>query len=139
MGIENLGYVRLQVTDPKAWADFAVDVLGFGIAEHDDGNGSKYLRMDDAPFRYIVEKSSEDKFLAGGLQLSSPEAYAALVEKLQGAGIQVETGSEEEAIRRAVTAFSSCYDPSGNLVEFYYGRHDGSPFTPNHNIKAFIT
>ena len=36
MGIENLGYVRLQVTDPKAWADFAVDVLGFGIAEHDD-------------------------------------------------------------------------------------------------------
>ena len=60
MGIENLGYVRLQMTDPQAWADFAVDILGFGVAEHDDGNGSKYLRMDDAPFRYIVEQGDED-------------------------------------------------------------------------------
>jgi 3,4-dihydroxy-9,10-secoandrosta-1,3,5(10)-triene-9,17-dione 4,5-dioxygenase len=139
MGIENLGYVRMQMTDPQAWADFAVDILGFGVAEHDDGNGSKYLRMDDAPFRYIVEQGDEDKFVASGLQLSSAEAYAALVEKLQAAGVQVETGSDDEANRRAVTAFSSCYDPSGNLAEFYHGRHDGMPFTPNHNIKAFIT
>ena len=95
--------------------------------------------MDDAPFRYIVEQGDEDKFVASGLQLSSAEAYAALVEKLQAAGVQVETGSDDEANRRAVTAFSSCYDPSGNLVEFYHGRHDGMPFNPNHNIKAFIT
>lgn len=139
MGIENLGYVRLQATDPGGWAAFAENVLGFGIADHEDGKGSKYLRMDDTPFRYIIEQGSEDRLVSSGLQLASGEAFNEQIAKLEAAGVTVEKGSEEEAARRAVTEFASCHDPSGNLVEIYHGRHAGPPFTPNQNIERFVT
>ena len=47
MGVANLGYVILEMQDPAAWAKFAKDVLGFGVAKSFGAKGAKYLRMDN--------------------------------------------------------------------------------------------
>jgi len=64
--VANLGYVRLEMQDPAGWAKFAKDVLGFKPGKSRDRNGTKYLRMDRAPFRYMIEKGDADRFVAAG-------------------------------------------------------------------------
>jgi len=112
--VANLGYVRLEMQDPAGWAKFAKDVLGFGAGRSRDRDGTKYLRMDKAPFRYMIEKGKGDQ-------------------------IGVTRGNDRDAKRRAVNGFASVMDPSGNLVEFYYGREKQSPFKAGHGIKEFKT
>ena len=48
-------------------------------------------------------------------------------------------GTERQALRRAVKAFASFIDPSGNKIEIYYGRDKGPKCKPGHGIKKFIT
>ncbi len=139
MAISNLSYVRLQVTDPTTWAQFAETVLGFGDANIDDGRGGKYLRMDQAPFRYIVEAGDADRFVAAGYELTDAAAFNDLVETLQSAGVAIEMGTPEEAARRAVDSYATCSDPSGNCVELCYGRAAGDSFTPKAGVSAFKT
>ncbi len=139
MGIANLSYIRLQVNDPASWAEFAETVLGFGDAHIDDGKGGKYLRMDMMPFRYIIEQADEEKFVAAGYELANEADFTALKEKLRAAGVEVQDGTDEQAARRATAGFASCLDPSGNVVEFCYGREVGDAFTPNAGISAFKT
>ena len=71
MGVSNLGYVILEMQDPAAWAKFAKSVLGFGTAKSFGEKGAKYLRMDNAPFRYMIRKGDTDRFVAGGYQMAS--------------------------------------------------------------------
>jgi len=139
MGVSNLGYVRLEMQDPAAWAKFAKDVLGFGMAKSRDRQGTKYLRMDKAPFRYMIEKGEVDRFVAAGYEMSSKKAFKEQISILEKANIAVTRGNDKEAKRRAVKGFASCMDPSGNVVEFYYGRDKQEPFTPGHGIKSFMT
>ncbi len=139
MAISNLSYVRLQVGDPAAWAQFAETVLGFGDAHIDDGRGGKYLRMDQAPFRYIIEQGNEDRFLAAGYELADEAAFTALVDRLTAAGVAVEIGTPAEAARRATAGYATCADPSGNCVELCFGRAIGGSFTPLAGVSAFET
>jgi len=74
MGVANLGYVILEMQDPAGWAKFAKSVLGFGAAKSFGAKGAKYLRMDNAPFRYMIRKGDADRFVAGGYQMSSKKA-----------------------------------------------------------------
>ena len=137
--VANLGYVRLEMQDPSGWANFAKSVLGFGIAKSRDSQGTEYLRMDRAPFRYMIEKGSTDRFVACGYDMGSKKSFAAQIAKLEKTKVSVTVGSDADAKRRAVKGFASIMDPSGNTVEFYYGRDKQEAFTPGHNIKAFKT
>jgi len=139
MGVANLGYVILQMQDPAGWAKFAKSVLGFGVAKSFGAKGAKYLRMDNAPFRYMIVKGDTDKFVAGGYQMSTKKAFDAQIKTFELAKVEVTRGTDKEAVHRAVKGFASVTDPSGNLVEFYYGRDKGEPFTPGHGIKDFKT
>ncbi len=139
MGIMNLGYIRLQMNNPEAWAEFAQTVLGFKAAVSDDGAGGKYLRMDDAPFRYIIEKGEDERFVAAGYEVVSQDAFNALITKLETNGVEVMRGSQEEARRRALKEFASCQDPSGNVVELFYGRDAGAAFVAGAGISGFKT
>jgi len=116
MGVANLGYVILEMQDPAGWAKFAKSVLGFGTAKSFGAKGAKYLRMDNAPFRYMIRKGEGDRFVAGGYQMSSKKAF-------------------EDQIK----LLASFHDPSGNQVEIFYGRAKGESFTPGHGIKSFKT
>jgi len=139
MGVANLGYVILEMQDPAAWAKFAKSVLGFGAAKSFGEKGAKYLRMDSAPFRYTIRKGETDRFVAGGYQMSSKKAFEDQIKAFEKAKLVVTRGSDEDASHRAVKAVASVTDPSGNLVEIFYGRDKGEPFTPGHKIKSFKT
>ena len=139
MGVANLGYVVLEMQDPAAWAKFAKDVLGFGTAKSLGLKGAKYLRMDNAPFRYLIRKGAVDRFVAGGYQMSSKKAFEDQIKVFEKAKVLVMRGSDKDAKHRAVKRLATVTDPSGNLVEFYYGRSKGGPFKPGHGIKSFKT
>lgn len=139
MGVANLGYVILEMQDPSAWAKFAKDVLGFGVAKSYGAKGAKYLRMDNSPFRYMIIKGDQDRFVAGGFQMSSRKAYVDMIYKLEKAKVAVTRGSDKEAGYRAVKEYASFQDPSGNTVEIFYGRDKAEAFKPGHGIKSFKT
>ena len=139
MTVKEIGYAILQLKDPAGWADFAENILGFKRAVRNGISGDEFLLMDDAPFRYLAVKGSEDKFMAAGWDAGSSEAYNALRDKLTAKGVGVDEGSESEAARRAVKEFFSASDPSGNVFEVYHGREPGSTFSPGLGIKAFVT
>jgi len=137
--VANLGYVRLEMQDPAGWAKFGKDILGFGPGKSRDRQGTKYLRMDKAPFRYMIEKGETNRFVAAGYDMGSRKAFDAQVNAFEKAKVAVTHGSDRDAKRRAVKGFASVVDPSGNLVEFFHGRDKQEPFTPGHGIKEFKT
>lgn len=139
MSVANLGYAVLQMQDPAAWTDTAVSVLGFGRSKSFGKDAAQYLRMDEAPFRYMIVKGDSDRYLASGYDAGSKAAFDAQVKAFEDAGVSVTHGSDEEAAHRAVKAVAFCQDPSGNNVEVYHSRDAGSAFTPGHGIKDFKT
>lgn len=139
MGVSNLSYVILEMQDPAGWAKFAKSVLGFGVAKSFGEKGAKYLRMDNAPFRYMIRKGEADRFVAGGYQMASKKAFNEQIAAFEKAGVEVTMGDDKGAKHRAVKGYASVVDPSGNLVEIFHGREKGEPFTPGHGIKSFKT
>lgn len=139
MSVSSLGYVILQMKDPSAWADFAVNVLGFGVADRPDPKGAKFLRMDETPFRYMIIKGDEDRFIAGAYDLVSEARFLSMIEMIKATGVKVIDGTADEAARRGVKGFAKFQDPSGNWVEIYHNREGGSAFTPGHGIDGFKT
>lgn len=135
MGIKNLGYVILEMTDPKAWADFAVDVLGFGIGEVD--GEIYYLRMDNHAYRYMVRKGTADRLVSAGYQVDDLDALEAA---LSARGVDVSRVSEADAATRKVSNAITFTDPSGNVAEcFDHMMADARAFTPGHGITEFNT
>ena len=137
MGVANLGYVILEMQDPAAWAKFAKVVLGFGVAKSFGEKGAKYLRMDNAPFRYMIRKGEADRFVAGGYEMSSKKAFEDQIKAFEKAKVDVQRGDEKGTKYRAVKSFASVTDPSGNVVEIFYGRAKGEAFKAGHRIKGF--
>lgn len=125
MSISSLGYVRIGMQDPQAWAGVGEDVLGFTASTA--GDGSVRLRIDEAPFRYLIEPADADGFIATGWEVAA-DSFNQVVEKLTSAGAEIDAGNAEGCAVRAVEAYVSTRDPSGNLLEIFHGRHAGSEF-----------
>jgi len=120
--------------------DFGTTVLGLMEAPRVDTQGARFLRMDDHPFRFMIEAGTTDRLLAAGLEYRTQADWQATCEALSAAGHAVEPGSDEEAARRCVTAFASVKDPSGNTIELYYGRKlDYVPLVSPVGIDSFVT
>lgn len=140
MSVSAVGYLRIASTDPAGWMNFGTNVLGLMDAKRDDTAGAHFLRMDDHPFRFMVEPADADKLLATGLEFPSAAAWQATLDALTGAGHAVTAGSSEEAQRRCVTAFATVQDPSGNTLELYWGRKlDYVPLASPTGISQFVT
>lgn len=137
MSVRELGYVRLGVENVPQWAEFAKNILGFAIDHVSDDFA--VLRMDEAPSRYLIERHDRDHFIAAGYELADEAAFSAQIDTLKAAGVDVMRGTDEQAQRRAVGAFATCIDPSGNCVEFYHSRGAGKPVTLNAGVQNFIT
>lgn len=140
MSVSASGYLRIATTDVGAWMDFATGVLGLMDAAREDAQGARFLRMDDHPFRFMIEQGDADKLLATGLEFPSQAAWQATLDRLEAAGHSVETGSDEQAKRRCVTQFATTQDPSGNTLELYWGRElDYKPLVSPVGIPSFVT
>jgi 3,4-dihydroxy-9,10-secoandrosta-1,3,5(10)-triene-9,17-dione 4,5-dioxygenase len=140
MSISAVGYLRIAATDTNAWMDYATQVLGLMDAGLDDPQGARFLRMDDHPFRFMIEAADTDGLLATGLEFPDEQAWQSALDGLSSAGHAVTGGSAEEAARRRVTAFASAQDPAGNTLELYWGRAlDYKPLISPAGVKKFVT
>ena len=140
MGVASIGYVRIETTDQAAWIDFGTSILGLMRANREDAAGAAFLRMDDHPFRFMLEPGEADRLLACGLEYRDRSEWQAACETLVAAGHTVTPGNADEAARRCVSDFASVSDPSGNLIELYYGRLlDYAPLISPVGIREFIT
>jgi len=140
MSVAASGYLRIASTDVDAWMGFGTDVLGLMDAGREDAAGARFLRMDDHPFRFMIEPGDADKLIAAGLEFPTRDAWQATLDKLAAAGHSVQAGSADEAKRRGVTEFATTEDPSGNVLELYWGRElDYVPLVSSASISEFVT
>lgn len=143
MKIHSLGYIGVNCTDPTRWADFGTQVLGMmDVSEklQNDGDESVYLKMDDRPFRIVVEKSDRDSYGFSGWEVNGPEAFADAISTLEEAGVAYERASEELIAARRVQDLVRFADPEGNQHEVYWGPvSDFAQFASPVGIKSFVT
>jgi 3,4-dihydroxy-9,10-secoandrosta-1,3,5(10)-triene-9,17-dione 4,5-dioxygenase len=120
--------------------DFGTGVLGLMDAAREDAAGARFLRMDDHPFRFMIEPGDADKLLATGLEFPTEAAWQATLDALAAAGHGVTRGSAEDAKRRCVTGLASVSDPAGNLLELYWGRElDYVTLVSPTGVSGFVT
>jgi 3,4-dihydroxy-9,10-secoandrosta-1,3,5(10)-triene-9,17-dione 4,5-dioxygenase len=140
MSISAVGYLRIAATDVDAWMNYGTGVLGLMDAARDDAQGARFLRMDDHPFRFMIEPGDADGLVATGLEFPTQAAWQSTLTALSVAGHEVDAGSQEEAARRCVTAFATSQDPAGNTLELYWGRAlDYKSLVSPAGISKFVT
>lgn len=140
MAISAVGYLRIASTDPAAWMEFGCSVLGLMDAGREDAAGARFLRMDDHPFRFMIEPADRDGLLATGLEFPTAAAWQATLDALMAAGHAVKVNSDEEAARRCVSALATAQDPAGNTLELYWGRQlDYTPLISPAGVSGFVT
>ena len=78
MKIHSLGYIGVNSTDPSKWADFGTNVLGMmdvSSSLNADGSDNVFLKMDDRPYRIVVEKSDQDGYGLRGWEVTGPKDF----------------------------------------------------------------
>lgn len=140
MSVSAVGYLRIASADVAAWMDFGTNVLGLMDAQRKDAGGARFLRMDDHPFRFMIEPADVDKLIATGLEFSSEAAWRSTLNALENAGHAVTPGAAEDARRRCVSAYATVQDPAGNTLELYWGRLlDYVPLASPTGVSGFVT
>ncbi len=118
--IRSLGYVRIGVKDPGAWLKVGQDILGFQPAAGE--NGALGLRMDQAPFRLLIEPAPVDRFICAGWECAR-DSFNSIVGGLADHRVALHRGNAQECAARGVAAFVAADDPSGNHFEIFHSRH----------------
>ncbi|MBK6739644.1 MAG: VOC family protein [Haliea sp.] len=140
MSVSAVGYLRIASADVAAWMDFGTNVLGLMDAQRKDAGGARFLRMDEHPFRFMIEPADADKLIAAGLEFPSAAAWQSTIDRLTAAGHAVTPGTAEDAQRRCVSAFATVLDPAGNTLELYWGRMlDYVPLASPTGVSGFVT
>lgn len=140
MTVAAIGYLRIESANSAAFTGFCTDVLGLMDADRQDDAGARFLRMDQHPFRFMVEPGQQDRLLAIGLESRTAAQWQTTCDALTAAGHTLSPGSDAEASRRCVSRFVSLQDPSGNTVELYFGRLlDYRPFNSAVGVPRFVT
>ncbi|CBL46319.1 2,3-dihydroxybiphenyl-1,2-dioxygenase [gamma proteobacterium HdN1] len=143
MKIHSLGYIGVNCTDPARWASYGTQVLGMMDSSAKltgAGDDTVYLKMDDRPYRIIVNKAATDSFAFSGWEIAGPDAFADALKTLEKHGVNFERGSADLAALRRVQELASFSDPDGNRHEIFWGAvSDFQQFASPVGIKKFIT
>jgi 3,4-dihydroxy-9,10-secoandrosta-1,3,5(10)-triene-9,17-dione 4,5-dioxygenase len=80
-----------------------------------------------------------NRFIASGWEFKDQAALEAVIASLRGAGVEVRSGSADEAANRCVKQLVHCADPAGNRLELYFGRvYDYTPFSSARGLTGFV-
>jgi hypothetical protein len=109
--LQNLAYVVIGASDLGAWRDYATGVIGLGTVDTDAGDVG--LRMDDHPWRILVETGADDDLTHAGWDLGSDADLDAYVAALRGKGADVIEEGPALAAKRHVSRLFSLADPNG--------------------------
>ena len=136
--IRGLSYFVAQCADLDQWQRYAVQVLGMQV--NPAPAGGLYVKMDERPFRMLIEEGSAPRYLASGWELASQAAFEAALAHLDACGVEWQAGSAMQIEQRGVQALVSLTDPSGNRHELSWGhRSDCQPFISPQGVPRFIT
>jgi 2,3-dihydroxybiphenyl 1,2-dioxygenase len=137
MSVRSLGYAVVHATDLQAWKEFAVDLLGLGIAHQDATR--LLLRMDDKSYRLDIRAADEDRVAALGWEVSGPAELDALVAKLEQHGHPVKHDDQVAARERKVSGLATLQDPDGHQIELFFGlQSEREPFVSQLGTR-FVT
>lgn len=112
----SLGYVVAGVKDFAGWDEFAEDILGFQIGSRTDDTMG--LRMDERPYRLMLQRDASDDIIASGWQLHTRAELEGLVAQLQAIGATVHKDDDTARLRQVDTLYW-CMDPNGVRQEFF--------------------
>jgi 2,3-dihydroxybiphenyl 1,2-dioxygenase len=118
--IAQLGYLGFEVSDVSAWEAFATGVLGLAVARRSE-SGALALRMDGHAHRLFIEPGPADDVAFIGWQVDDEAAFAATLERLAGAGVDLVIASPAAAARRHVARLARFHDPGGVPTEIFHG------------------
>jgi 2,3-dihydroxybiphenyl 1,2-dioxygenase len=118
--LQNLAYVVVAANDLDAWRNYAANIIGMGTA--DVGSGCLGLRMDEHPWRILVEPGNDDDLTHAGWDLGSDQNLVDYVAALRAKGADVREESADRAALRCVSRLFSLADPNGFAHEFFTGR-----------------
>lgn len=143
MKIHSLGYIVVNCTDPSRWSEYGTQVLGMmdnSQALRKDGEDTVFLKMDDRPYRIVVEKADVDNYNASGWEFAGEEEFQDALAILEKHGVNYERASEELIASRQVQDLASFSDPDGNRHEIFWGPiSDFAQFASPAGIKEFVT
>lgn len=142
MAIHSLGYITVQATELAKWEHYGTQVLGVAVndtlsAANPD---SLYLKMDDRPYRFLVQKGAEDRYGASGWEAGNPDSFAQTIAQLRAANVEVTQGTAEEIALRQVQDLVKFKDPSGNQHELFWGAISNfGRFISPIGVQGFVT
>ena len=141
MTIHSLGYLGITSQDTEAWRSFGTDVLGLQDVSDGMGTGdSVYLKMDEDPWRLVIEAGDADQLTLCGWEVTSENTLKALCEKLSAASVEWSWGTEALCAQRRVQQLVQFQDPSGLRHEAYWGRiSDFAVFNSPAGVAGFVT
>ena len=138
MGVSQLGYIGIAVTDIDAWIDIATSVLGFQVREAEEGKTTRYLRLDGMHHRFALYPADKDDVLYAGWQVPDEAELEQLVSALKTSGVETIEGTPEECADRQVYRLIKFTDLEGYANELYIRPLiDEFPFQPNLPISGF--
>ncbi|MBL4639719.1 MAG: VOC family protein, partial [Kordiimonadaceae bacterium] len=139
MGVSQLGYIGIAVTDPEAWLDIATSVLGMQVRPQLEGTDVHYLRLDDMHHRFALYPSDKDDVLYAGWQVPDEQDLEEITATLNAAGITTTEGSAAECSDRQVFRLVKFLDPEGYANELFVRPvYDALPFHPSLPISGFV-
>ncbi len=118
--LQNLAYVVIGASDLGVWRDYSAGVIGLGTV--DTQTGDLGLRMDNHPWRLLIETGADDDLTHAGWDLGSNIDLDDYVAALRAKGQDVREESADLAVKRHVSRLFSLADPNGFTHEFFTGR-----------------
>ncbi len=144
MGVAQLGYIGLNVSDADNWRDVLSNILGLEIRQESplstEENAPFYARMDDRHHRLALSPGKQDGIRYAGWEASSWSEFEQLSDCLSKGGIKTIEGSAQDCLQRKVQALFRFQDPEGNAAEiFVCPEVDHVPFAPGRPTGGFKT
>lgn len=135
-GAVQMGYVLIESSRLREWKQFLHQGMGFHLSS--ERSDLLAFRMDPHERRIVIQRGKAEDVTAVGLQLRDQEALDVLLERLADRGIQVTSGSDDEAELRGVKSFWRLTGPKRMDIELFVEAHQADE--PLHMIaRGFVT
>jgi len=140
IGVTQLGYLGIGVSDVESWERFATEILGFQSGGR-DADGSLFLRIDEYHHRFTIHPGGNDDVAYIGWEVKDEESLWAVDDRLRSAGTEVIEGNEADTEARRVVGLLKFQDPNGIATELFYGPliNFERPFVSPRPITGFLT
>lgn len=137
MGVSQLGYLVLDVSEINAWRDLAAHIMG-AEERSDDDTDLVRLRFDEHHHRITLRPAKADSVAAIGWEVPSLGELESVRRKVTAQGFSITEATREDLADRKVEALFGFRDMDGFPLEIYYGPWtDDVPFRPSRPMSGF--